>query len=59
MSKKFDFITDENEIEKTIGSDTYQKLKKKIKEDLRLNFLLSTFEQQCFNVNNILIKKCF
>ena len=29
----------------------------KIKEDLRLNLLLLTFEQQCYNVNDILMEK--
>lgn len=57
MSKKFSFVTDENKIENAIGTGTYQKLKE---TDLRLNLSLSTFEQQCYEVNNILMeKKCF
>ena len=54
MSKKFSFVTDENKIENAIGTGTYQKLKK---TDLRPNLLLSTFEQQCYEVNNILMEK--
>ena len=54
MSKKFSFVTDENKIENAIGTGTYQKLKK---TDLRPNLSLSTFEQRCYEVNNILMEK--
>ena len=54
MSKKFSFVTDENKIENAIGTGTYQKLKK---TDLRPNLSLTTFEQRCYEVNNILMEK--
>ena len=55
MSKTFDFVTNEGKIEVAIGADTYKKFKK-IKEELRLNLSLSPFEQQCYDVNDILTK---
>ena len=54
MSKKIDFVTDENKIEKTLGSDTCQQFEK-IKQELGL-----TFGCQCYDVNDISMgKKCF
>lgn len=54
MSKKIDFVTDGNKIDKTLGSDTCQKFEK-IKQELGL-----TFGCQCYDVNDISMgKKCF
>lgn len=52
MSKKIDFVTDGNKIDKTLGSDTCQKFEK-IKQELGL-----TFGCQLLN-NNVMISTIF
>ena len=57
IGKTKEFITDENMIEKMIGKELFDSLKK-IKDRLHLSLSLATFEEQCFDLNKISMKNC-
>lgn len=58
IRRKKEFVTNEHEIESIIGTDTFDSLKK-LKSKLVLDLLLSLFECQCFDINELMMKKKF
>lgn len=56
LTDQVNFSTDSKETETDISKDLFEKLKG-LKDMLRLDLIISSFEQQCFHMNEELMSK--